>query len=316
MHALLTDSERFPFTPEEAERLDAAGLSLVELEGHDSDELVEAGRDAAAIFVYHAQLQKDVIGRLRACRVIARCGTGYDNIDVKAARARGIEVTYVPSFGTSDVADHTLALLLACARKLTAGDRAMRGGAWPTWRQLEPMHRLRGRTLGLVGLGRIGSEVAVRAQALGLELLVYDPYLSALVELGTAVDSLEELLRRSDIVSLHLPLTPETERLLDRRALSQMREGAILINTSRGRLVDEGALIEALESGRLAAAGLDVYETEPIRHDNRLLGLENAVLAPHSAAFTEEGLAEVRSRALADALRVVNGEPPRDPVPA
>ncbi len=317
MYALLTDSDRFPFAPDEVERLVAAGLELVELEGHDSEALVEAGREAAAIFVYHAHLRKEEIEQLKACRVLARCGTGYDNIDVQAARAHGIEVTYVPSFGTSDVADHTLALLLACARKLTAVDRAIRAGEWPTWRQLEPMHRLRGRTLGLVGLGRIGSAVAARAHSLGMTLLVRDPYLSTgAAGIGTAVDSLEELLEQSDTVSLHVPLTPETHGLIDRREFSLMRDGAILINTSRGQLINEAALIESLESGHLAAAGLDVYETEPIGPDNRLLEFENTVLTPHSAAFTEEALAEMRSRAVADAVRIVSGEPPLDPVPA
>ena len=317
MYALLTDSDRFPFAADEAERLEAAGLQLAELEGHEQAALVDAARGAFAIFVYHAQLRAEEIEQLKACRVLVRCGTGYDNIDVRAARARGIEVTYVPSFGTSDVADHTLALLLACARKLTLVDRAMRAGDWPTWHELAPMHRLRGRVLGLVGVGRIGSEVAARAQALGMTLLAYDPYRPAeAARIGQSVGSLEELLEQSDIVSLHVPLTQETHELLGRRELSLMREGAILINTSRGQLIDEPTLIESLERGHLAAAGLDVYATEPLEPDNRLRSLENAVLAPHSAAFTEEALKEVRLRAIEEALRAVSGQPPLDPVPA
>jgi len=317
MYALLTDSDRFPFAPDEAERLAAAGLELVELEGHDQAAVIDAGRGAVAIFVYHAQLRVEDIEQLEACRVLVRCGTGYDNIDVRAARARGIEVTYVPSFGSSDVADHTLALLLACARKLTLVDRAMRAGGWPTWHELSPMHRLRDRVLGLVGMGRIGTEVAVRAQALGMKVLAYDPYRPAeAARIAQPVDSLEELLEQSDIVSLHVPLTPKTDKLIGRRELALMRDRAILVNTSRGQLIDESALIEALETGHLAATGLDVYATEPIESDNPLLRFENAVLAPHSAAFTEEALKEVRVRAVEEALRAVSGEPPLDPVPA
>jgi D-3-phosphoglycerate dehydrogenase / 2-oxoglutarate reductase len=317
MYALLTDSDRFPFAPDEAESLAAAGLELAELQGHDQAALVEAGRGALAIFVYHAQLRSQEIEQLKACRVLVRCGTGYDNIDVRAARARGIEVTHVPAFGTGDVADHTLALLLACARKLIFVDRALRIGEWPTWRELTPLHRLRDRVLGIVGAGRIGSEVATRAHALGMTVVAYDPYRPAAVaQIDSTVGSLEELLERSDIVSLHVPLTPETHGLIGRRELSLMRQGAILINTSRGQLIDEPALIEALEMGHLAAVGLDVYAVEPIEPNNRLLGLENVVITPHSAAFTEEALKEVRSHAIEEALRAVSGKPPLDPVPA
>ncbi|MDP9224899.1 MAG: hypothetical protein M3P18_13850, partial [Actinomycetota bacterium] len=165
-------------------------------------------------------------------------------------------------------------------------------------------------------LGRIGAEVAVRAHALGMTLLVSDPYQPGHTDLLVErVGSLEALLEQADVVSLHVPLTAETHHMIGRRELSLMRAGAILINTARGQLIDEAALIDSLEGGHLAAAGLDVYETEPIAPNSRLLELGNTVLTPHAAAFTEEGLAEVRSRAVADAIRVVSGQRPVDPVP-
>jgi D-3-phosphoglycerate dehydrogenase len=316
---LLTDRDRFPFDARDRAALASAGVALVELDGHDPDAIAAAGREADGVFVYHAKLTAELIARLPALRVIARCGSGYDNVDVAAARARGVEVVYVPDYGVEDVADHTLALLLACARRVPASDRALRDGRWLSYGQLGTMRRLRGSVLGLLGFGRIARAVGGRAHAFGMELLVHDPGVDD-VDLAIAgarrASDLAELLATADALSIHLPLTAATRGLIGAAELARMRPGALLVNTSRGEIVDEAALAAALAAGRLGGAGLDVFEVEPLPLDSPLIGMESAVVTPHSAAFSEQALAEVRMRALDDVLRVLAGQPPHDPAPA
>jgi phosphoglycerate dehydrogenase-like enzyme len=308
--ALLTDADRFPFDAEDRSALAAAGVELRELDGHEPGDVVSAGREADAIFVYYAKFPRATIERLEGCRVLARCGTGYDNIDVAAARERGIEVVYVPDYGADDVSDHALALLLACARKVAFSDRAVRAGGWPGYAVLAPMHKLRGSTLGLLGYGRIARRLAEKARALGMEVIAHDPYVQE------ANATREQLFRESDYVSVHVPLTEETRGSVGAAELALMKPGAILVNTSRGGIVDGTALAAALREGRLGGAGLDVFEEQPLPAGHPLRSCETAVLTPHTAAYTEEALAEVRKRPLADALRVLRGDRPRDPVPA
>jgi phosphoglycerate dehydrogenase-like enzyme len=305
---LLTDAERFPFDTDDKAALDAAGVELRELAGHDPGDVLAAARGVEAVFVYHARFPRETIERLDDVRVLARCGAGYDNIDVAAARERGIEVVYVPDYGTDDVADHALALLLACARRIAESDRTVRRGAWLSYAELSPMWRLRGRTLGVIGFGRIGRNLAQKGGALGLRVLVHDPF-------TTESTDRDVLLRESDFVSLHLPLTDATRHSIGEAELALMKPTSILVNTARGAIVDEPALVAALRGGAIGGAGLDVYEETPLGADHPLLSLENVVLTPHSAAYTEEGLAEVRKRPLADALRVLRGESPKDAVP-
>lgn len=315
---LLTDADRFPFDEGNRAAAAAAGAALVQLDGHDPERIAAAGAGAAAIFVYHATIDGPLLDRLPQLRVIARCGSGFDKIDVRAARERGVEVVYVPDYGTDDVADHALALLLDCARRVSQSDRALRAGAWLPYAQLGAMRRLRGATLGLLGFGRIARATAKRACGFGMELLVHDPGVDAvaLAQAGASrAASLDDLLERCDALSIHLPLTPQTHRLIGAAELARMKPGALLVNTSRGEIVDEAALAAALAGGRLGGAGLDVFETEPLPKDSPLIGLESAVVTPHSAAFSEQALAELRSRALDDALRVIAGDLPRDPVP-
>jgi phosphoglycerate dehydrogenase-like enzyme len=307
---LLTDADRFPFDAEDRSAMAAAGVELRELAGHEPEEVVAAAQGADAIFVYYARFTPETIARLDGVRVLARCGTGYDNIDVAAARERGMEVVYVPDYGIDDVADHALALILACARKVAYSDRRVRAGEWPGYGELGPMFRLRGRTLGLFGYGRIGRRVGEKGAALGMRVLAHDPYVAE------ASATRGELFREADVLSIHTPLTPETRHAVGAAELAAMKPGAILVNTARGPLVDTVALAHALRDGRLGGAGLDVYEEAPLPADHPLRGCDNVVLTPHSAAYTEEALAEVRKRALGDALRLLHGERARDPVPA
>lgn len=312
--AVLTDADRFPFDAAERARLVSAHVELVEMPGHDP---ADVPATAEALFIYSLRVDEALLDRLPACRVLARCGVGYDGVDVAAARRRGITVTYVPDYGSIDVAEHTLALLLSCVRRVAAADAAVRAGRWPSYAELGRMERLHGRLLGLLGFGRIAREVARMAAALGLQVAAYDQYLPDAVLLAAGVTplALDQLLTQADVLSVHLPLTPATRQVLGAPQFARVRPGALLINTARGGLVDTDALVDAVRSGRLGGAGLDVVDPEPLPPGHPLLALPQVVLTPHSAAFTEEALGDVRRTALDDVLLVLAGQPPRFPIP-
>jgi phosphoglycerate dehydrogenase-like enzyme len=246
-------------------------------------------------------------------RLLQTPGVGYDGVDLAEARARGIPVATTPEGTIEGVAEHVLLMILALNKQLLAADRALRDGRWLVW-QLRPTSRmLAGQTLGLVGLGRIGREVARRARAFDVELVYADPVrppAGVERELAARRVPLEELLRIADVVSLHTPLAPETRGLIGARELGLMKPGAILINTSRGGVVDERALVAALREGRLRGAGLDVFEREPVPADSPLLALSNVVLTPHIATGTRESMATKARAQFANVLRVLRGEPP------
>lgn len=289
-----------------------AGARLVERPCLSEDELLEHGRDAAAILTLDEPLTARVIAGLRSCRVIARFGIGVDRVDLEAATAAGIVVTNVPDYCVDEVSDHALALLLAVTRRIIPLDRAVRDGLWDTAATAGPVRRLRGRQLGVVGFGRLGRSFAAKAQALGLEVVAYDPYVAdgAVEAAGVRPLPLDDLVATSDIVSLHIPLTPLTRHILDRRRIDALPAGAVLLNTSRGGLVDEAALVAALRAGRLGGAGLDVFETEPPPRDHPLLGLPNVVVSSHSSHYSLESGADMRAKAFGNVARVLRGEAP------
>ncbi|MDA1068628.1 MAG: hydroxyacid dehydrogenase [Verrucomicrobia bacterium] len=244
-------------------------------------------------------------------KVVARYGIGLDSVDVAAATDCGICVVHTPDAPTIPVAEITIALILAVYRKILELDKSVRRGAWQSKDLLG--YELQGKTVGLVGMGRIGRRVARILQAFESEVIIFDPYVGAEAIRGIGakpVQSLELLLTESDVVSLHLPLTTATRGLLGRQAFSLMKTTAVLINVARGAIVDEGALIEALAAGRIAGAGLDVFEKEPPAPDNPLLAMDNVVLAPHAGAFTWEGKSRSNPGAAAQALQVLMGERP------
>lgn len=246
-------------------------------------------------------------------KVISRIGVGYDNIDVRAATERGIMVCYTPHGPTLSTAEHAVALIFAAAKTVAFADRDMRAGRWHSQFITLKGMELRDRTLGLVGLGRIASHVAQIMQAVGMHVATFDPMLppERAVQLGIRrVEHLEDLLAESDIVSLHAPSTPETRHLINAQRLAVMKPGSILINTARGALVDEYALAEALRSGHLSAAGLDVFEREPINADNPLLKLENVVLTDHIASHTWTGHHRLYEMAIHHLLQALRGERP------
>lgn len=269
--------------------------------------------EADAILLFHdiPRLGEATFGAAPRCKCVVRAGVGYNNVDLEAARRHGVVVCNVPDYGTEEVADHAIMFLLAASRRLIPCHNAIRGGSWQ-YDTAVGTPRLRGKTLGLVGCGRIGSATALRAKAFGLDVVFYDP----LVKHGTdkalgvrRVHSLDGLLVQSQFVSLHCYLDESTHHLIDAAALAKMRPGSFLINTARGPVVDQPALIEALDSGHLAGAALDVVEREPL-DDERLRFHPSVILTPHSAFYSVEGFVELRTKSAEEVRRVLIGGPP------
>jgi D-3-phosphoglycerate dehydrogenase len=303
---VLTD-QVFPDTEVERRLLAAADAELRVLEDASPFAIREEAADADAVLTTYAPLDRDTIAALRRCRVIARYGIGVDNIDLDAAREQGVAVTNVPDYCVEEVADHTLGLLLAAARKIVVGNELVHAAKWGI-DGVVPVARLRGRTLGLIGYGKIGSAVAVRARAFGLEVRCFDPYIDSAGDVSL-VASLDELLSTSDVVSVHAPLTEGTRGLIGADAIAKMRRGAILINTSRGPIVSTEAVVDALRRGALAAACLDVFESEP--PDAGLLdGLPTLIATPHSAFYSEEAIRESQTKAATAIVDVLQGREP------
>ncbi len=279
-------------------------------------------RRADAVLAWHeVRLHAGVIAKLDQCKVIVRVGAGFDNVDLEAAGGRGIPVCNVPDYGTNDVADHAMSLYLGLARGISGYDRAARGGAW-SWDCAGPLNRVTGATLGIIGLGRIGTAVAIRAKAFGLRVLFHDPYKPVGYDKALGIERtfrLEELLAQADAVTLHIPLTEETKHLAGKDFFRVLKKGAIFVNTARGACCDLEALHDALRSERLRAAGLDVLEQEPpdTRHpliqawrlqDEWLAG--RLLITPHAAFYNRESYAELRTKAAEEARRVLTGHLP------
>ena len=271
------------------------------------DEVLELAEDADAILNTYLPWSAGSIGRLQKCRIIARYGIGFDNVDLAAARDAGIVVTNVPDYSVEEVATHALALILAALRKVVAADRSVRSGEWSV-DHFRPIHRLSTLTVGLVGYGRIARKIAAPLEALGASIVAHDPYLQPGPDLPP-LHTLDEVLEMADIVSLHLPLTDETRGIIGVAALANVKEGAILVNTSRGPLVDLTALGEALRNGRLAAAALDVFDIEPV-DPTRIQDIPNLIATPHMAYYSEEALQESQRKAATQVIKVLTGEQP------
>jgi D-3-phosphoglycerate dehydrogenase / 2-oxoglutarate reductase len=280
-----------------------------------ADDILAVARDADAILVTYAKLPGDLLRQLRRCKAIGRFGLGVDNIDIAAAAELGIAVTYVPDYCMHEVSDHAMALLLALARKIPLSNKLVQAGRWEM-PAVVPIHRLAGRVLGLVGFGNIPRALAPKAKAFGLRVVTHDPYAppQALVAAGVEGVSFDRLLEISDFVSIHAPLMPATRGLFNAEVFGKMKTGALLINTARGPLVDEDALVSALDSGRLGGAALDVVAVEPLPKDSKLIGRDNVILTPHTAFYSVEALNELQTKCAADVARVLSGEKPVYPV--
>lgn len=274
--------------------------------------------DADAVLVGAVELMDGpALAELKRCRILVRRGVGVDNVDIAAATALGLAVAFVPDASVEEVSDHALALLLALERKITQLDAAVRRGAWGKDGSTlvgvrRGIRRLRTLTLGITGIGRIGQALARKARPIFGTVIAFDPYAKPGVAdaLGVALVSFDGLLARADLISIHTPLTAETRHLFDAAALARMKAGSYLVNTARGPLVDEKALVAALRDGPLAGAGVDVTEQEPLPADSALLGLENVLITAHSAATSESADDELRTRAVDAVVLALQGRRP------
>jgi D-3-phosphoglycerate dehydrogenase len=292
--------------------LDPHGVDVVPVDISDASAWAARAGQADAVLHLRGTLDAPRIAGLTRCRIIAHYGTGIDRLDVAAATRQGIWVTYGPLYAVDEVSSHAIALLLAAARKIVAGDRAVRAGQWHI-KPLVPLHRIAGRTLGLLGFGNIARATGRKARALGLEVIAHDPYVDATVFEREGVRPVAFLacLADADFLSVHLPLTAETRGMVSRDALAHMKPGAILVNTSRGPVIDEAALIEALRTGHLAAAGLDVFATEPLPVDHPLLQLTNVTVSGHVGFYSVESIVQMQRDAAEQVAQVLSGSVPR-----
>ncbi len=274
------------------------------------DELARLVADADQVIAQFAPVNAAAIAAMRQAKVIVRYGVGVDNVDLAAARAKGIPVCNVPDYCLDEVADHTLAFILATTRHVVANSNHVRGGKWGLAVPLPAMKALCNLSVGVVGFGRIGREVVRRLLAFKCRVLVHDPVVppSAIREAGCEPAPLDALLGQSDVVTLHCPSTPQTRRMIGRDALARMRPGAILINVGRGDLVESAALVSALQSGHLGGAGLDVFDPEPVPPDSPLLKMDHVVLSSHVASASEKAARKLRETAAEIVARSVRGE--------
>jgi D-3-phosphoglycerate dehydrogenase / 2-oxoglutarate reductase len=298
----------------EMEALSPIEAEIVEVAATSEDEFISAARNADAILAKGRSITKRIIDGLEKCKVIALGSVGADSVDVAAATARGIPVTNVPDTFIEEVADHAMMLILATFRRLTTMDKFVRSGRWREGRPLlSQFPRLMGQTLGFVSFGHVARAVSVRAKAFGVHMLAYDPYIEELVmtQYGVEPVGLTELLQRADILSMHAPATPDAYHLLTEDHFRLMKPEAIFINTGRGPTVDEPALIKALKEGWIAAAGLDVFEQEPLDPHNPLIQLDNVILTPHVASASARMDPERRRRVGHEIALVLTGRWPR-----
>lgn len=308
---LITDHV-WPSTDPEREVLESGGGSVVVAPDGEESTLVELARDVDAIMTCFAQVTENVVRAAEQCVVIGRFGVGVDNIAVDTATELGIAVTYVPDYCVDEVSDHVMALLHAWNRKIALFDRSVKERGWGSQPLTMRMMRLRGKTIGIVGFGRIGRAVGQKARAFGMNVLAADPVVTArsVEEHGARLVDLETLLQESDFVSLHAPLTEATRNLIGEYELASMKPDSFLINAARGPLVDEEALYRALTSGTIAGAGVDVMVDNVPPIDHPLLSLDNIIVTPHVAFFSQESTLELEQRAAAEVVSVLHGRMP------
>jgi D-3-phosphoglycerate dehydrogenase len=294
----------------DVEKKTLAGLAeLVALQTKKPEEFIEQAADCDALLnTYAGPITAEVMARMPKCRIIARYGIGVDTIDLDAATAAGIIVTNNPTYCIEEVAEHTMALLLACARKVVFYDRLVRSGRWEV-PPGKPMFRLAGSTLGLVGFGNIARQVAARAAAFGMNVLYSDPYVKENQGPARSV-GFEDLLAQSDFVSIHPPLTRDTRKMINDEALGKMKRSAWLINCARGPIVDTEALVRALDAGKIAGAALDTTDPEPLPNPHALRDRDNVIINPHVAWYSEKAMAGLQAGAPGEVRRVLSGQWP------
>lgn len=307
---LVTDYT-WPSTAVEEAVLKAAGARLLIAQTGDEDELLNLVPQADAILTCFKKVSAAVVRAGEKLQVIGRYGIGVDNIAVEEATRLGIPVTNVPSYCLDEVAEHALALMLACARNISHYDQAIRANDWALNKQ-RPLFRVRGKTLGIIGFGKIGQALAAKASGLGMKIIAYSPQVDLSVAQALHVEmlSLDEVISQADFLSLHVPMKAETRYLINAERLRQMKPTAFLINTARGGLIDHEALLQALREGWIAGAGLDVFEAEPLNAGHPLFSQPNLIATPHVAFYSEESLVELQTKAAENVAAILTGRRP------
>lgn len=289
-----------------------AEVILSPIDCSTEDEVIEAARDADAIFVREVPITAKVLESFERCKIVARYGVGLDNIDLETAKKLRIYVSNVPEYGTEDVSDHAMALLLGCIRTLLVRDQNLRQGIFEADISA-PIYRTTGKILGIVGYGKIARAFHRKWQGfLPERVLVFDPYVDygLIQENGAEKVDLDTVLAQSDYISIHTPLTPETHHLINQAALKKMKNTTILVNTSRGAVIDTEALVNALREGQILGAGLDVFEKEPLPKDHPLVAMSNVILTSHVAWYSKDSAKDLQTGAAKEVLRVLSGKPP------
>jgi len=317
MKIVITD-DRFGWIDEEKQIFEGDELFVANC--HTEEDLIKACADADAILLNQAPMTRAVIQSLKKCRVISRYGTGYDNVDIEAATQAGIRVTNVPGYCSEEVAEHALGLLLSCVRAIPEKNRHIKNGGWNINR---PIKRMSGRVLGIAGFGASGKAFWEKVQGFAFSrILITDPRgeakLAAIRERDPQITGeiapFDEMIRESDFISFHVPLNEITRHCINRETIAHMKDGVILINTSRGAVMDEAALAEALKQGKISWAGLDVFEKEPLPPDHPFLALPNVILTDHSAYYSVESVSDLKTRTAQNARDVLEGRVPRTAV--
>jgi len=308
---VMTDTV-YPDLEMEKRAFAAVGAEFVFLGTKEEAVIAEAVKDADAVIVCYAKISEATIQGMTKCRSISKTGIGVNNIDVEQATKQGIRVMNVSDYCIEEVSDVTIALILSLIRRIPFLWDNVRAGNW-SWAGSEKMPRIRGKTMGFLGFGRIARRSAEKMKPFGVELIAYDPYVTqeSVAELGVRMVSLDEALSQSDILSLNLPLTNETKFIINKDSLAKMKETAVLVNTARGPLINEEDLCAAVRAGKLAGVGLDVLNHEAYDADNPLFFLENVIITPHAAFWSTEATQELREKSLADLLTVLDGKEPK-----
>jgi len=320
MHKVVVTDDRYGNYSEEKSVLKELSVELIihapESNREERIENLKIIQDADALLVNLFPMTEEIISGLNKCKIISRYGVGYDNVDVDEASRKGIWVARVPDYSIEDVSDQALALLMGCVRKVAYKDRMIRRGKW-NLQEDQPAHRMKEATLGLIGYGAIGKRFHEKTSGFGFsKVLVFDPYVKEerIRTNGAVPADLQNVLSNSDYISIHIPLNESTKKIIGKKQLSIMKKNAILINTSRGGVLDEQAVFEALKSEKITGAGLDVFETEPIPENSPLLKLDNVILSDHTGWYSEESKVELKTKAALNILAVLKGGKPIYPV--
>jgi D-3-phosphoglycerate dehydrogenase len=288
-------------------------MRVQDVRSEDDADLAAEVRDASALVVIARSIHSGIIDAMESCRLIQTLSVGYDCVDVAHATSRGIPVSNTPAYCTDEVANHAMTLILSTARKLRQIIPRTGQGVWE-YAYTKPVFNFSGRTLGVIGLGKIGRRIVPKAAGFGMRVAAYDPYVDddvfALMGVERAYE-LDDLLQQADYLTVHAPLTPETRHMLDERAFGLMKEHAVVVNTARGSIIDQKALVAALQSGRIGGAGIDVLETEPPEPDNPLLNMEQVIVTPHISWYSEESFNRDMEQGMDEVIRVLKGQRPR-----